>query len=300
MSYMLVLNSNNVVAGSNNTTYQYKFSRNMMIKDEAEMAISSVTIPYSWYNITARYANNTVTIYFPLTFGTAQSNITFDDGFYTVDDINAKIQQICIQEGFYLINASGQYVYYLTLLYNPTTYGVQLICQLVPTSLPSGWTQPSNWQGYPPTPTTPNLFITNAEFGKLIGFLPGLYPPNTAFTTDYNVLNTFTPVGSNINNLIVRSSLVDNEVGFPTDIVDSMAITSTFGSNINYVPPVLKWVKIASGIYQYFNITFVDQNLNSIYALDNNVCITLMIHNKGNDPSLGEMKRNKISLDYNG
>jgi hypothetical protein len=296
---MLVLNSNNVVAGSNNTTYQYKFSRNMMIKDEAEMAISSVTIPYSWYNITARYANNIVAIYFPVTFGSAPLSITFDDGFYTVTDINARIQQECIKEGFYLINASGQYVYYLTLLYNPTTYGVQLICQPVPTSLPAGWSAPANWNGYPPTPTTPNLIITNAEFGKLIGFTTGTYPSSVSFPTYYNVLNTFTPVGSNINNLIVRSSLVDNEIGFPTDIVDSLAITSSFGENINYVPPVLKWVKISAGIYQYFNITFVDQNLNSIYALDNNVCITLMIKNVGNDPSLGEAMVKKISLNYN-
>lgn len=270
----------------------------MMIKDEAEMAISSVTIPYSWYNVTARYANNTVTLNFPITFGSAPANITFADGFYTVTDLNAAIQQACINEGFYLINASGQYVYYLTILYNPTTYGVQLIAQPVPTSLPSGWSTPANWNGFPTISTTPVLTITNAEFGKLIGFLPGLYPIY-GITTDYNVLNTFTPIGSNINNLIVRSSLVDNEIGFPTDIVDSLAITSTFGTNINYVPPVLKWVKIASGIYQYFNITFVDQNLNSIYALDDNVCITIMINNKGRDPSLGEGGIKKISLNYN-
>jgi len=297
---MLVLNSNNVVAGSNNTTYQYKFLKNMMIKDEAEIAISSVTIPYSWYNVTARYRNNTVRFNFPTSgSGYIQQNITFDDGFYTVTDINSKIEQICINEGFYLINTLGQYVYYLTLLYNPTTYGVQLICQLVPTSLPTGWTEPAGWNGYPSTSVIPQLVINNAEFGKLIGFTTGSYPSILGVTNDYNVLNTFTPIGSNINNLIIRSSLVDNEIGFPTDIVDSMAITSTFGSNINYVPPVLKWVKMASGIYQYFNITFVDQNLNSIYALDNNVCITLMIWNKGNEPSLGEMKGNKISLNYN-
>jgi hypothetical protein len=296
---MLVLNSNNVVRSSNNTTYQYKFSKNMMIKDEAEMAISSVTIPYSWYNVTARYANNVTSFYFPTTAGYVASQIIFDDGYYSVVDLNARIQQECINQGYYLINASGQYVYYLTLLYNPTTYGVQLICQPVPTSLPSGWSQPANWNGYPTSTFVPVFQVDTAEFGKLIGFTTGLYPPNYSTTTNYNVLNTFTPVGSNINNLIIRSSLVDNEIGFPTDIVDSMAITSTFGSNINYVPPVLKWVKLASGIYQYFNITFVDQNLNSIYALDNNVCITLMIHNKGNDPSLGEGGIKKISLNYN-
>jgi hypothetical protein len=154
--------------------------------------------------------------------------------------------------------------------------------------------------GFPLVSRTPSIEILSNNFGTFLGFTTGLYP-NFGFTTDYNVLNTFTPVGSNINNLIVRSSLVDNEVGFPTDIVDSMAITSTFGSNINYVPPVLKWVKLASGIYQYFTITFVDQNLNRVYALDNNICITLMIHNKGNEPPLGEIGglRSPATLTYN-
>ena len=39
-------------------------------------------------------------------------------GITTATDLNAYIQQICIQNGLYLINASGQYVYYLTLLYS--------------------------------------------------------------------------------------------------------------------------------------------------------------------------------------
>lgn len=298
MSYMLVLNSNNVVAGSNNTTYQYKFAKNMMINDEAEMAISSITIPYSWYNVTSRYDNNTVTFYFPVPVDTfAITTITFEDGFYSVTDLNARIQKHCIDNGYYLINASNQYVYYLTLLYNPTTYGVQLISQPVPSSLPAGWSAPTNWVGYVSFPVNPSIQIPT-NFGKLIGFTSGIYP-TVGTDTNYNVLNTFTPVGSNINNLIVRSSLVDNQIGFPTDIVDSLAITSSFGENINYVPPVLKWVSLSSGIYQYFNITFVDQNLNSIYALDNNVCITLMINNKGKEPSLGEGGFKKISLNYN-
>ena len=64
--------------------------------------------------------------------------------------------------------------------------------------------------------------------------------------------------------------------------MDTMPITGTFGSNLNYSPYALKWVKIASGTYQKLEIQIVDQNLNSMVILDNNVCISLLINNKGN------------------
>ena len=54
----LVLNSNNVVAGSNNTRYKYTFIAPLEIKENAEMAISNITMPYSWGNITAKNNNN--------------------------------------------------------------------------------------------------------------------------------------------------------------------------------------------------------------------------------------------------
>ena len=55
MSYTLVLNSNNVI-GANNNTYQYKFIQGgLNIKEDYEMAIGSLTIPYSWFNVTNLY-----------------------------------------------------------------------------------------------------------------------------------------------------------------------------------------------------------------------------------------------------
>ena len=276
MSYNLVLNSNNAI---NNSTFQYKFiNGSFTVHDEAELAISNIQIPYSWFNVTKAYNNNAITLTFPSLVPTVLT-ITFPDGFYTVTDLNAYIQQICIQNGLYLINASGQYVYYLTLLYNTTYYGVQVVAQLVPTSLPTGYTQPTNWVGYNTVSLTPQITISSNTFGTIIGFLAGTYP--SVNTANASILNTFTPLGSNINSLVIRCSLVDNQVGVPTDILDTMPVTGTFGSNINYQPPALKWIKLTAGVYQYLTITFVDQNLNAIFAQDPNVTISLLLNNKG-------------------
>lgn len=283
MTLNLVMNNNNVVSGSNNTSYKYTFLQPTSVLDEAEMAVSNITIPYSWFNISAANNNNQFSFYFPDSSSTATPyTVTLQDGFYSVTDINAALQQFCIANGLYLINGSGKYVYYLTILYNRTFYAVQVVAQFVPLSVPSGWSQPANWPGFNTTLHTPILGVTTQGFGNVIGFEIGNFPPLN--TTETSTLSTFTPQGSIVNSLIVRCSLVDNGCGFPTDILDTIPITSSFGANINYQPTQLKWIKLSSGVFQSFNITFVDQNLNSIIALDNNVCISLLLNNKG-DPT---------------
>lgn len=111
MTLNLVLNSNNVVAGSNNSRYSYSFigNTNINILDEAEMCISNITIPYSWFNFTKAYGNNKFTFQFPQAGTSIVLVLTIPDGFYTIDDINALFQQFCINNIVYLINT--QYLY---------------------------------------------------------------------------------------------------------------------------------------------------------------------------------------------
>ena len=95
----------------------------------------------------------------------------------------------------------------------------------------------------------------------------------------YSILSTITPQGSIVNSLVVRCSLVRNNVTNPPDILDSFTIPSgsAFGANINYSPSVEKFVKTTSGTFNNFVITICDQNLNPINANDNNVLITLLM-----------------------
>ena len=75
--------------------------------------IANVQIPYSFYNISAAYGNNQFTFYWPTAgSGTANTStaITIPDGFYTTTSLNAYLQQYCITNGYYLVNASGQNV----------------------------------------------------------------------------------------------------------------------------------------------------------------------------------------------
>lgn len=278
MSYTLVLNSSNVMANGRNTNFEYKFiSGSLVIPENSEMAISNVTIPYSFFNINLQLYNNSSFSYtFPSSTGTNTYSVTLPDGYYSVDDINQYLQTVMITNGQYLVNASGQYVYYITLAYDVVYYSVQLVCYAVPTSLPTGYTN-SAGMTFPSAATTPQLIISDNNFGAVIGFTTGTYP-STASTSNQSTLSNTVPDGSVVNSMILRCNLVDNCVTMPSDIVDSIPISNTvFGANISYQPSFAKWQKVKAGRYSSMRVSIVDQNLNAIQANDPNVLITLLL-----------------------
>ena len=522
MSFTLVINSKNTF-GSGNNTFKYDFIQgNFVIPPESEVMVANVQIPYSFYNITQAYNNNSFQFNFPSgSYGFTTSTINIPDGFYTTTSLNYYLQQWMISNGYYLVNASGQNVYYFTMQYNSYQYGNQLLGYTVPTSLPSGFSYPSGYNistifggnGFPAVSRTPYITILNNNFGTFLGFTAGNYPslpgndaignnvvltgtsissftinnagtgyrgtlpvvltggggtysgftatvvngvitainagtssgyttapavsitggggtgvnitcvlsgatigtftivsggtgytsttpititgngtasnyvatvsatgtitgisggtasgftnfpsppvitittPNggtgfsatanlpptsiasftisnagsnyaipplitfvggggsgasavgtvssgsitgyTSFsggsgytslptvvitssgtTVNYSGNSGITPVGSTVNSIILRCSLVDNKVSVPMDILDSFTIGGVgFGQNINYSPQVSKWVKLSAGSFSNFYITFCDQNLNTIAALDNNIMVTLL------------------------
>jgi len=289
MSFTLVINNSNVVNTNTNATYEYKFiGGGFSVPDGMECMVSSAQIPYSIFNITEAYNNNRFRLSFPtgsLSTSYTDFNITIPDGFYTIDDFNSYMQQYAISNGLYLINNVGENVYYTPAFYvNAVSYAVQMLLYTVPRSLPSGWSQPSNWIGYSTwtTDRTPHVHIlATSRFGDFIGFTTGTYPTPILRTTNYSVLSNKTPIGSYVNSIIIHSSLVNNPVVSPSDIIDAFQIVDTkFGSNINYQPSVEKFVRLTKGTYNSMIIYLTDQNNNPLTLLDNNLLITLLFKKK--------------------
>ena len=291
MSFTLVLNSSNVSNTSTNTSFKYNFINGGFKIKDMEMCVSSITIPYSFYNVSSYYNNRTFSLIFPTAATTSTVSITLPEGFYSVTDINSYIQQICLDNGAYLIDSSGNYVYYQQLVYNSTYYSVQLLLYSVPTTLPTGYsyaTAGSSGSIYtsaiklPTTAYTPQFVLASSgSISTIIGFKSGATYPSAQTTTQQSILSTLTPVGSTINSLIMQCSLVDNPVTVPSDILDSMPIqNSTFGTNITYDPSFEKFITLSNGTFTNFTFSFRDQNLNEIYARDPNVSITLIIRKK--------------------
>ena len=59
------------------------------IPPDSEVMVANVQIPYSFYNITQAYNNNSFQFSFPTaTYTYATSTITIPDGFYTTTSLN--------------------------------------------------------------------------------------------------------------------------------------------------------------------------------------------------------------------
>jgi len=283
-TFTLVLNSNNVVANSNNTQFRYNFlNGSFRVEDGSQLCISSVVVPYSWFNISQSYGNNTFTFTFPdSTSLTTSYTVTIPDGFYSTADVNNYLQQFCIANGLYLINPSGQYVYYMVFVLSTNSYANQVLFLNVPTALPTAsWSTPVGWNGFPASTFCPTLTISAttgiSNFGVFMGLSAGTYG-GTA--TSNSILSNIVPVGTLVNAVTIRSNIVNNNVAMPSDIITSIPINATFGSNINFQPSFEEFVNIKAGVYNNLTVTFTDQNFNTIFAKDPNVIITLIIRNK--------------------
>ena len=276
MSYSLVLNSTHSI-GSLKNTYRYEFKQGAFkVNEGAEMCISSLTLPYSWYNVSSAYNNKTFQIIHPTSTTPTTLNITLPDGFYTVDDIDSYIKQQLYLNNFYLLDGSGNTVYYFNMVYNVVSYKIQIVFYAVPTSLPTGYTNPASMT-FPTVATAPSIVISSNNFGTIIGYSAGTYGGGT---TSSSTQSNLVPVGSNVNAVVIRCSIIDNNVTSPSDILDSFPISANFGSNINYVPNFEKWMKVKSGIYSQITVSLVDEHLNDIQMLDTNVLINLYIREK--------------------
>ena len=359
----IVLNSNNLVNNGLNNQFVYVFPNSINIKN-SYIAVASVAIYYSWFNISSALGNNkfsynwystgtstlfsattttasistttltltggtppTLTVGTLITGGTTLANtyvtavltattytvsqsqtatpttysspvnvpvnITIPDGLYQVADLNNLLQFNMIANGDYLINASGQNVYYAEFSVNPSRYAVQINTFPIPSSLPTGYTAPAGIT-YPPAPLNPVLTIpptggATTGLGYLLGFKLGLttsslavnastgtyITTNTAGTISY--ISTSSPNIQPNSSLLFSSTGVDNQYSVPNSIIYTISPSVAVGSIISDKPPNFIWNKMYDGFYNQLTITILGTNLQPIQLNDPSTTIMLSI-----------------------
>jgi hypothetical protein len=281
----LILNSNNVVPNGFNDTYLYRFPNGSVSFENDTVAIGSISLYYSWYNITslttgAGYNNNVFQYVWYSAGPPTTVTVTLPDGAYEIEDLNAFLQYTLVQNNQYLVDNTGKFIYYLELVAN-TTYGkVQFNSYPIPTALPGGWSAPPGFT-FPAVATTPQLIIPSTNnFGDVIGFNAGTYPA-VVQATNYSVLSQIPPQITNINSIIVSCNLLNNKYSVPNTLLYSFApLLGDFGSPIVEAPNQLQFCDIQDGSYTFIEVDFKDQNLNRIQILDPNLVIVLVIAKK--------------------
>jgi hypothetical protein len=280
-SYTIQLNSSNVI--KNNKYYnslEYKFlNSSFTIKKGMKIYLSFAQVPYSFYNISSAYNNNTFTINFPQGSGYTTVNVIIKDGFYDLTSLTNYINYTLVNNNLYLIDNNGVKQTFINFQLNTTYYAAELDLSVIPTTLPTGWTKPSSFV-MPLAAKTPEILLNSNDFYKFIGFEPNTkYPSITPQTSEYMKLSTTTPKAAQVNSISVRCSLVNNYIGSPTDLLTSFPVISQsgFGSNINFEPKIKNALPLKQGTYNSMIVTLNDQDFNELPNLDPNILLSLVI-----------------------
>jgi hypothetical protein len=272
----IALTQSDVVSGSNNSKYNYRFPISAFFREGDQVALQTLNIYYSWPNISSTNNNNTFSYIWPTGAGSVTVNITVPNGFYTIEELNAYLQSVMVANNQYLIDSSGNYVYYLQITSNSTLYSFQLNSWPVPTSLPSGYTAPVGFPAYPTTTRTPQFVIPSTNITTLLGFAAGSYP-SAPQASAYSATSTQTPQISPVSSVNILCSLLNNSLSRPVNLLYNFAPNTTYGSQIQITPPTMVYQPIQTGTYNEIGISFVDQDFQPLNILDSNISVILSI-----------------------
>lgn len=281
MGKLLVLNQTNVLNDGTNSSFVYTFPNGGYVFKNDLIGVQSISQYYSAFNITASNGNNTFS-YRWVTGVVFQ--VVFPDGYYTLSDINARLQSVMVQNKHYLINnQTGAFVYFMSWAVNQSKYVYQL--NVFPTTIAS---YPIGTTGatfsYPAGATwtldndAPNCIIP-AKFNELVGFAVGEYPPAIQQSA-LSFLSTSAPQIVPSPSILVFCSLVNNRAVVPNNLIFAYTPSGVaFGQIQTYEPTAeLAWCRIMDGTYNQFIIQFRDQYGREITFQDPNT--TIILHTK--------------------
>lgn len=288
MTSLISINQNNVVAGSNNSAYTYNFQGTAVFNNH-EMAIQSISMYYSWVNISSALQNNTFSYTWTVGVTTTTYTITIPDGLYELSTLNSLFQFNMIKNGTYLINATSQNVYYAEFLVSPSLYKFQINTFPVPISLPSGWSAPvanvaagyAAFPGYPTTTQNPVVTIPSS-FNITMGFAAGFATAaNVGVGTNLSYNSTITPQIQPSPNALVGCSLISNKYSTPSSLLYSVVPSVGLAELIVANPNEYSWVDINKGNYNNITIQFLSSSTYApLQLLDSNLTIMLLIREK--------------------
>lgn len=277
----IILNKSNLVNDGTNSRYKYSFNTTLQVNKGDTLSLVQAQIPYSWINISASQYNNNKFKY--TTYNGTDYVITLDDGFYTTEDLNFALQYNMINNGHYLINDAGLYVYYLEIETNKTLYKIQVNCYPVPAILPSGWSNPAGWNLTTQAGRTMSIsFLDNLSpnFRYLIGFNSGTYGAGSL--TKLSFVSAFTPIPHPVSSFIINCNLV-NMASVNLNTSSSLygkTPDTEFGNNIIVSPNFAVSVDASEGYYNDLYVFLTDQLGNPLYLKDNDVLFQLVLKQK--------------------
>lgn len=283
MSFNIVVNQSDIVQNGLNSTLVYNFPNSVTFKNH-QIALINANLYYAWQNINDTTLQNNKFSY-TWTNGTTTTTypVVIPPGIYEITDINYFLEFTMIENRTFLIDDQGLNVYYIQFQINPTAYAIELTTYAVPTSLPTNWTTPSSFAGFPTTTFNPIVTIP-PKFNDIVGFPANFQTSeNLGIGTELNYLSTKAPQVQPNSSLYLSISNIDNRFGIPSSIIYTIVPQVNFNALISEVPPQFSWCKLIAGTYNELRIQLLGLNYSPIDMLDPNMSFMFAIKNLDED-----------------
>lgn len=261
----------------------------IQLKEGQQVALGSITLYNSTPNISSVYVND---VFEYIWIDGTVNTVTVVAGFYEISDLNNYLHQTQLNNGHYLIqNSTGNFVWFLTLAVNASTYKIDVVTyRMNQTLFPIGVA--TNQYAYPTTPVItwtnpaapgiyPRLTVLANNFRYVIGFEAGSYPaagiptvPN--ITTSSSLIPQVSPLSA----YTVKCNLVNNAYSIPNNLLYSFPPANAFGSQFIVAPNQYSFIDVSPGYYNVFRVEFTDQNNRGVVILDPNITVLIIIKDR--------------------
>ncbi len=276
----IVLKSENITDTTKNSTFEYNFPNSINFKD-MELALIQASMYYTWFNISDELNNRTFSYQYVVGGTTNTRTITLDEGLYEISDINKALQFDFINAGLYLVDSNGDNVYYAEFIINTVLNSVDINTYAVPTSLPAGYSQPSNWVGYPTATYNVNIRMAST-FNEIVGYASNFESGLSSGTGTTLTFNS--SVAPNVNpnsSVLLECNVIDNPFGNPSGIIYAIVPTVGVGGLINVQPPEYAFNDVKNGVYNSIRVRLLNKTtLTPLTIQDGEITIILGLKKK--------------------
>lgn len=278
MSFPIVINSSNVVSSN---TFAIDLPTAIDLNDY-DCSLGTSYMYNSVYNISTFLNNNSFTIIHPKNAGSDTISVTLPDGGYNISDLNSYLQYILIQNGKYIVNnTTGQNTYYCAFVLSPTSYQVQFISYVLPSSLPAGYSNPGGMTFPAAANQVPQLTVLSTNnFKDIIGFSPATYPSSSTSTVTVTSSSNYVPNVNPISAIQFRLSCLLNNFSSNSQLLHVGTFSgSAIGELVNMSPVYPSYVP-CQGTHKTLTLSFYDQLGRPLGLLDPNIVVKIVFKKK--------------------
>ena len=261
--------------------YRFNFQQPLDLRNKkCELYMYQYSIYYSTFNISAKLNNNTFSIKW---INGVLYNYTIPDGNYSFASLNQYIQY-CMQTDKLILqqtNDTTKLLYYISCTTNATQYASEIDINYFPNSLPAGYQIPSGATWSVPSQNIYPQLILSQGLRTMFGFSTQTTFPvsqsvsnpakNLSFLSDsYPVITPQFVYNILCNMVSSRANQVPNHFySIPVNVEFGKALTNQTSS--------MKGVTVNSVVYNFVELTFVDQDYKYLDLRDPEISVNLLI-----------------------